>query len=78
MDAWHETPTGKPRARGLGILLQGNPGANNAITDVDGVAVGYTTLIEGARARRHGDSAAPTSGTPGAGVRWLPFAQWQW
>ncbi len=51
MDAWHETPTGKPRARGLGILLQGNPGANNAITDVDGVAVGYTTLIEGASVR---------------------------
>jgi D-aminopeptidase len=41
------TPAGKPRARALGIPFQGRPGANNAITDVPGVEVGYTTLIEG-------------------------------
>ena len=37
----------KPRARDLGIPLDGTPGANNAITDVAGVEVGYTTLIRG-------------------------------
>src|SRR5579871_6520850 len=36
-----------PRARDLGIPLAGTPGAFNAITDVDGVLVGHTTLIEG-------------------------------
>lgn len=35
------------RARDLGIPLDGTPGAYNAITDVDGVLVGHTTLIEG-------------------------------
>jgi D-aminopeptidase len=37
----------KPRARDLGIPLDGNPGRFNAITDVAGVEVGYTTLISG-------------------------------
>ena len=41
---------GKPRARGLGIPFDGTPGANNAITDVAGVSVGYATLISGAGA----------------------------
>jgi L-aminopeptidase/D-esterase-like protein len=41
------TPAGKPRARALGIPFSGRPGPNNAITDVPGVEVGYTTLIEG-------------------------------
>jgi len=36
-----------PRARELGIPFDGAPGRYNAITDVDGVAVGYSTLIEG-------------------------------
>lgn len=35
------------RARALGIPFDGNPGALNAITDVTGVEVGYTTLIGG-------------------------------
>ena len=47
MYPWNETPSGKPRARGIGIPFQGTPGVNNAITDVEGVAVGYSTLIEG-------------------------------
>ena len=38
----------KPRARELGIAFDGKPGALNAITDVAPVAVGYTTLVEGA------------------------------
>ncbi len=36
---------GKPRARDLGIPFDGTPGHNNAITDVDGVTVGFTTVI---------------------------------
>lgn len=35
------------RARDLGILFDGRPGALNAITDVPGVEVGQTTLIRG-------------------------------
>ncbi len=35
------------RARALGIPLEGSPGPLNAITDVAGVEVGHTTLIEG-------------------------------
>src|SRR6202045_1851961 len=37
----------KPRARDLGVPFDGNPGPNNAITDVKGVEVGHTTLISG-------------------------------
>ncbi|HZS18345.1 MAG TPA: P1 family peptidase [Candidatus Udaeobacter sp.] len=35
------------RARDLGISFDGTPGTFNAITDVPGVEVGYTTLISG-------------------------------
>ena len=35
------------RARALGIPFEGTPGKFNAITDVAGVEVGYTTLISG-------------------------------
>ena len=35
------------RARTLGIPFDGAPGHFNAITDVEGVTVGYTTLIDG-------------------------------
>ena len=37
----------KPRARDLGIPFVGTPGAFNAITDVQGVEVGYSTIISG-------------------------------
>ncbi|MDQ3714407.1 MAG: P1 family peptidase [Acidobacteriota bacterium] len=37
----------KPRARNLGIPFEGETGQFNAITDVRGVEVGYTTLISG-------------------------------
>lgn len=37
----------KPRARDLGVPLEGTPGKNNAITDVPGIEVGYKTIIEG-------------------------------
>jgi D-aminopeptidase len=35
------------RARDLGIPFEGTPGKFNAITDIPGVEVGYTTLING-------------------------------
>src|SRR5271169_2732386 len=41
--------TTKARARDLGLPLPGTPGPWNAITDVPGVEVGFTTLIEFAR-----------------------------
>jgi len=45
------TPTGKHRARAVGLKYSGIPGAHNAITDVPGVEVGYRTLIEGDNVR---------------------------
>ncbi len=39
--------TAKPRARDLGIPFDGQTGQLNAITDVAGVEVGFTTLISG-------------------------------
>ena len=43
------SPPAKPaiRARALGIPFDGTPGKLNAITDVAGVEVGFTTLISG-------------------------------
>jgi D-aminopeptidase len=40
-------PTKTVRARDLGVPFDGTPGKFNAITDVPGVEVGYTTLISG-------------------------------
>jgi len=37
----------KPRARDLGVPFNGITGINNAITDVTGVEVGYSTIISG-------------------------------
>lgn len=37
----------KPRARDLGVPFEGTPGPLNAITDVNGVEVGYSTIISG-------------------------------
>ena len=39
--------TSVTRARDLGVPFEGTPGALNAITDVPGVEVGQTTLVEG-------------------------------
>ncbi|MFL6198768.1 MAG: P1 family peptidase [Thermoanaerobaculia bacterium] len=41
----------RPRARDLGIPFNGTPGPLNAITDVQGVEVGHTTLVEGEAVR---------------------------
>ena len=37
----------KPRARDLGVPFDGKPGKMNAITDVEGVKVGHSTIIKG-------------------------------
>ncbi len=42
---------GKPRARDLGIPFVGTPGVFNAITDVPGIEVGMSTLIDGEAVR---------------------------
>ena len=60
------TPSGKPRARVLGIPFGGIPGRWNAITDVTGVEVGYTTLIQGESVRT-GVTAIHPRGQAGAG-----------
>src|SRR4029077_7686783 len=41
----------KPRARDLGVPLEGTPGPLNAIVDVAGVEVGHRTLISGTSVR---------------------------
>ena len=53
----------KPRARDLGIHFEGNPGPLNAITDVAGVRVGHTTIIEGSGALEVGEGPVRTGVT---------------
>ena len=45
--AYAAESTPRPRARDLGVPFDGTPGPLNAITDVEGVRVGHTTLISG-------------------------------
>jgi len=53
----------KPRARDLGIVPGiYAPGPLNAITDVDGVRVGHTTLVEGDRVRTGVTAIVPHGG----------------
>ena len=47
----------KPRARDLGLPIRGTPGRFNAITDVAGVKVGFTTLTDPAKNMRTGVTA---------------------
>src|SRR6185369_3334747 len=56
----------RPRARDLGIPFDGTPGEWNAITDVPGVEVGYTTLSAGDV--RTGVTAILPRGRDGVGV----------
>jgi D-aminopeptidase len=60
------TSDGRPRARGLGIVLPGEPGPLNAITDVGGVEVGVTTLVDGSSVRT-GVTAILPRGRDGVG-----------
>ncbi len=65
----------RPRARDLGVPFDGTSGLNNAITDVKGVEVGYTTLVSGT-----GDRAVRTGVTAilpqGKGFAGRLFAAW--
>ncbi|MGB3144929.1 MAG: P1 family peptidase, partial [Maribacter sp.] len=53
----------KPRARDLGIPFVGNIGEFNAITDVKGVEVGYSTIISGNGENRLGKGPIRTGVT---------------
>lgn len=67
------------RARDLGIPFDGNTGKYNAITDVTGVEVGFTTLIEGNGDLRKGKGPIRTGVTAilPAGKIYTPvFANW--
>ena len=51
------------RARDLGVPFDGTPGALNAITDVPGVEVGTTTLIQGEGKLKVGEGPVRTGVT---------------
>lgn len=53
----------RPRARDLGVPLDGTPGALNAITDVAGVEVGQVTLIRGDGPLKRGQGPVRTGVT---------------
>jgi L-aminopeptidase/D-esterase-like protein len=53
----------KSRARDLGIPFDGTPGPLNAITDVKGVEVGFTTLISGSGKLKVGEGPVRTGVT---------------
>src|ERR1700733_1980343 len=70
-----------PRARDLGVPFDGTPGPLNAITDVDGVLVGHTTLISGSGALRVGKGPVRTGVTAvlprgAASTQRYTFAGW--
>jgi L-aminopeptidase/D-esterase-like protein len=76
----------KPRERDLELPIGGTPGALDAITDVAGVEVGYTTLISGSGKRVVGTGPVRTGVTvvhprgqsnPGSGVRRVVHAERQ-
>ncbi len=73
---WLRTPSGKKRARALGLKVKGTPGPFNAITDIAGVEVGYSTIIEGAGALSPGKGPIRTGVTAilprGKGKSWNP------
>src|ERR1019366_6244651 len=53
----------KSRARDLGVSFDGAPGANNAITDVQGVESGHPTLISGSGKLKVGKGPVPPAVT---------------
>jgi L-aminopeptidase/D-esterase-like protein len=65
----------KPRARDLGIPFEGRPGKFNAITDVEGVTVGYSTIIQGDSVRTGVTIIHPRGGENHDPVfaGWFPF-----
>ncbi len=69
---------GKPRARDLGLPFAGKTGTFNAITDIPGVTVGFTTLIEGEGPVQVGEGPIRTGVTAilPRGDRDIPHAVW--
>jgi len=67
-----------PRARALGIPLDGTPGPENAITDVRGVTVGHTTVLrdEDSITRRGTARTGVTAVLPRGGDSTPTFAGW--
>ncbi|HEX9582777.1 MAG TPA: P1 family peptidase [Gemmatimonadales bacterium] len=61
--AAHGHAQANPRARDLGVPLDGTPGPLNAITDVPGVRVGHATIIRGAGRRVMGEGPVRTGVT---------------
>src|SRR5262245_13247044 len=61
--AFAATAADAPRARDIGIPLDGKPGALNAITAVAGIEVGQVTLIKGERKLKRGEGPARTGVT---------------
>jgi len=70
----------KPRARDIGIPFEGTPGKWDAITDVPGVEVGYSTIISGEGKNHIGKGPVRTGVTaifPNGKVNHHPvFANW--
>lgn len=71
----------KPRARDLGVPFNGKTGTFNAITDVKGVEVGYSTIISGSGNNKVGKGPVRTGVTAifprGKGRKFSPvFANW--
>jgi D-aminopeptidase len=63
MTALHGSPQTRPRARELGITVGILPtGTLNAITDVDGVLVGHTTIVRGDNIRTGVTAILPHGG----------------
>ncbi|WP_075351132.1 DmpA family aminopeptidase [Algoriphagus marinus] len=71
----------KPRARDLGVPFSGTPGLHNAITDVAGIEVGYSTIISGSGKNVVGEGPVRTGVTAifprGKAKQFSPvFANW--
>lgn len=62
-ESHRRSPSGRLRARGAGVPFLGTAGENNAITDVAGIEVGYTTIIRGHGARIVGEGPVRTGVT---------------
>jgi D-aminopeptidase len=53
----------RPRARDLGVPFEGTPGPLNAITDVEGVEVGFSTIVRGSGPLKVGEGPVRTGVT---------------
>ena len=71
----------KPRARGLGVPFEGKTGPFNSITDIAGLEVGYSTIIDGSGENKLGEGPVRTGVTAifprGKAGKFSPvFANW--